>query len=105
MFRMLVLYPRPDDAEAFDRHYFDVHVPLATQLDGLRSFTVSRNTTPIRSDQTYHLVAELDWDSKEAFQAAFASDAGRATGRDAATLAQLCPGMHSVVFEVEELTR
>jgi uncharacterized protein (TIGR02118 family) len=104
MFRMLVLYPRPDDAEAFDRHYFDVHVPLATQLDGLRRFTVSRNAAPIRGETTYHLVAELDWDSKEALQAAFASETGRATGRDAATLAQLCPGMHSVAFEVEELT-
>jgi uncharacterized protein (TIGR02118 family) len=37
-----VLYDRPDDPEAFDRHYRDVHIPLARKIPGLRRYTVSR---------------------------------------------------------------
>jgi uncharacterized protein (TIGR02118 family) len=29
MVRFLVLYPQPADVGAFQRHYYDVHVPLA----------------------------------------------------------------------------
>ena len=35
MARMLVVYRTPNDPEAFDEHYFGVHVPMARQLPGL----------------------------------------------------------------------
>lgn len=49
MVRFLVLYPEPDDVVAFDHHYFDIHVPLAKKLPGLRNYTVSNGTTTMRS--------------------------------------------------------
>ena len=50
MVRFLVLYDTPADPEAFDRHYRDVHIPLAKQLPGLRRYTVSRNHGAVRGD-------------------------------------------------------
>lgn len=38
---MTVVYRTPTDPEAFRRDYFDVHVPFATQLPGLRDYQVS----------------------------------------------------------------
>ena len=101
MVRFLVLYDTPDDPAAFDKHYNEIHIPLARQLPGLLRYTVSRNMTPVRGKQ-YYLVAELDWESLEAMQAAFASEIGQQTGAD---VPKFAPGdkSHSLIFEVAEV--
>src|SRR5260370_42160569 len=37
MVRVLVLYNPPEDAQAFERHYHEVHLPLAKTLPGFSS--------------------------------------------------------------------
>ena len=101
MVRFLVMYDTPADPETFDRHYRDVHIPLARQLPGLRRYTVSRNCTPVRGDRSYYLIAELDWDDMDALRQAFASEAGRATAADVPTFAPT--GVASVTYELEEV--
>ena len=59
MVRMLVLYNRPEDLAAFDKHYNEIHIPLAKQMPGLLRYTVSRN---LSKGAPYYLVAELDWE-------------------------------------------
>jgi uncharacterized protein (TIGR02118 family) len=34
--RFVIMYDLPSDVKAFERHYRDVHIPLAKQLPGLR---------------------------------------------------------------------
>jgi uncharacterized protein (TIGR02118 family) len=34
--RFIVLWGTPQDPEAFNRHYHEVHIPLTRQLPGLR---------------------------------------------------------------------
>jgi uncharacterized protein (TIGR02118 family) len=41
MTRMVVIYRTPKNVEAFDRHYFEIHVPLAKKIPGLRKYEVS----------------------------------------------------------------
>ena len=36
MVRFIVLYDKPEDTEAFDRHYREIHIPLTKKLPGLR---------------------------------------------------------------------
>jgi uncharacterized protein (TIGR02118 family) len=43
MVRFLVLYDQPEDPEAFDRHYREVHIPLAKKLPGLRRYAPCRH--------------------------------------------------------------
>jgi len=101
MVRFLVLYDTPEDPAAFDKHYNEVHIPLAKQLPGLRRYTVSKNVAPVRGKQ-YYLVAELDWESTEAMQAAFGSEIGKQSAADVLKFAP--PGTsHSVIFEVAEV--
>jgi uncharacterized protein (TIGR02118 family) len=99
--RFLVLWDTPDDREEFDRHYRDVHIPLAKQIPGLRRYTLSRSAAPIRGGDAYHLVAELDFDDMDSLRRAFESPAGQ---RTAADVAELAPdgGVRSMVFELEE---
>jgi uncharacterized protein (TIGR02118 family) len=103
MVRFLVLYPTPINVEAFEKHYFEVHAPLAKQLPGLRRYTVSRNASPVRGSGPYYLVAELDWDDMDSLRRDFGSPLGLQTARDADTLTEWCPAIHSMIFELEDL--
>jgi uncharacterized protein (TIGR02118 family) len=39
--RLLGLYHKPKDAAEFDKHYREVHIPLAKKLPNVRKYTVS----------------------------------------------------------------
>jgi uncharacterized protein (TIGR02118 family) len=101
MVRFLVLYSTPLDAEAFERHYRDVHIPLARKLPGLRRYTISRPAAPVRGENPYYLIAELDWDDMAALQQAFSSPQGQAAAQDVPTFAT--GGVLSMVCELEEV--
>ncbi len=101
MGRFLILYRAPTDVAEFERHYVEVHVPLAKKLPGVRNYTVSRNISPVRGPASYHLVAGLDWDDMESLQRDFSSPLGQETGRDVENLERLCPGIQSMILELE----
>jgi len=102
--RFLVLYNRPVDVEAFERHYWEVHIPLARKLSGLRRYAISRNVTTLRGDESPYLVAELEWDDAAAFQRAFQSPEGQAAGQDVTEhLSRLSPGIRMMTYEPEDV--
>jgi uncharacterized protein (TIGR02118 family) len=100
--RFLALYETPADPAAFDRHYRDVHIPLASRLPGLRRYTVGRDAVAVRGGPPYYLVAELEWETMDELRAAFASPEGRATAADAARLQELAP-VRSMIFAVDDV--
>ncbi|MGD3110641.1 EthD family reductase [Streptomyces sp. YGL11-2] len=99
--RFIVLYETPADLAAFDRHYRDIHLPLARTLPGLRRYTLGRDAVAVRGGEPYYLVAEWEWDTMEELRAAFASPEGRAAAADAARLQELTP-MRSMLYKVDE---
>jgi uncharacterized protein (TIGR02118 family) len=101
--RFTILWSKPKDVDAFERHYREVHVPLAKKMPGLRRYTLSRNTSPVRGGEPYFLIAELDWDDMESLQLAFASPEGRATGADMAIQTELSTGVRSMIYELEDV--
>ena len=103
MVRFLAVYDKPDDPDVFDRHYREVHIPLAKKLPGLRRYTISRDPAPTRDGEAYYLIAELDWDDMDSLRRDFASPLGQETARDVDKLTGWCPGIHSMIFELEEL--
>jgi uncharacterized protein (TIGR02118 family) len=83
MAELVVLYKTPKDPAAFDKYYFETHVPLAKKLPGLRKFQVSQGTIATPGGPSgLHLIATLTFDSLAAIQAAFASAEGKATAAD-----------------------
>ena len=88
MAKMLVIYKTPADPAAFERHYHDIHVPLAKQLPGLHRYEI--NQPPIVSltpGEVPYRVATLYFDSLEAMRTAFASEIGKACAVDRRKLA------------------
>ena len=83
MARLVVVYKTPKDASAFDRYYFNTHVPLAKKIPGLRRYEVSDG--PVASpagSSGVHLIAILQFDDVAAIQQAFASPEGQAAAAD-----------------------
>jgi uncharacterized protein (TIGR02118 family) len=85
MHRLTIQYDAPADPEAFDQHYFDVHVPLCRPLPGLRNASFSKPRA-LGPGTVPYLVAELDFDDADALKAALRSPEMAAVGTDAETL-------------------
>jgi uncharacterized protein (TIGR02118 family) len=83
MAKVYALYRQPTDAAAFDRYYFDQHVPLAKTIPGLRSYEVTRGPiAAMGGPAPYHLIATLTFDSRAAIDAALVSPQGQAIASD-----------------------
>jgi len=82
MVKLVALYRKPADIELFDKHYYNVHLPLANNMPGLRKVEVTRITGAPIGEAPYHLMAEMYYDSVESMNAANASPEGKATARD-----------------------
>lgn len=85
MYRMTVQYGLPDDAEKFDRHYFDRHVTLCRSLPGLVAATYSMPKV-LGPGSAPYLVAELDFADVESFKVAMKSAEMADVASDAETL-------------------
>jgi uncharacterized protein (TIGR02118 family) len=83
MARMVVVYRAPEDAEAFSRHYFETHVPLAKRLPELRKYEVSHGPIACPADSfDAYMIATLHFDDMAALRTALASEEGQACGAD-----------------------
>jgi uncharacterized protein (TIGR02118 family) len=83
MARLVVMYKTPQDRAAFDKHYFEEHIPLAKTIPGLRRYEVSQGpvVTPA-GPSSFCLVATLHFDDMASIQSAFASPQGQAAAAD-----------------------
>lgn len=102
MARLVVMYKTPRDKAAFDKHYFERHVPIAKRIPGVRHYEVSQGAvaTPMGGSD-YHLVAILQFDNMAAIQNAFASAEGQAAVADVQTFAT--GGVDICMFDSREV--
>ena len=94
--KILVLYNPPADPAAFDKYYYETHVPLAQTVPGVRQYTVSKAPPRVMSGAPVHMVAELTFDSMADLEAALASPEGQATAGDLANFAQAGASLYIV---------
>ena len=100
MVKLIAIYTKPADPQAFDQHYNEVHAPLARQMPGLRRMEVARTVGSPMGDARYYLIAEMYFDNLEALKAALKSDAGKAAGKDLMSFAGNL--VHMMFAEVSE---
>ncbi|MGV8873336.1 MAG: EthD family reductase [Rhodococcus sp. (in: high G+C Gram-positive bacteria)] len=58
-FRVAVCYSQPEDTAAFDKHYTEVHAPLARVIPGLTDFTFGKAKSTDGSEPPYYAIASL----------------------------------------------
>ncbi len=102
MARIVVMYGAPKDPAAFDKHYFDTHVPIAKKIPGLRKYEVNQGpvATPAGPSK-FHLIATLYFDDMAAVRNVFASPEGQAAAADVETFAT--GGVDIYLFEQREV--
>lgn len=104
MARMVVIYRTPADVNAFEKHYFDTHVPLARKLPGLRKYEISRGpVTVVAGPPDVHLIGTLHFDDFSSIKAAFASPEGRAAAADRRLYAPDDSGIQMFLFDHREV--
>ncbi len=104
MARLMAIYKTPKDTAAFDKYYFETHVPIAKELPGLKKFEV--NQGPVASpagDSGIHRIAILHFDDIAAIQAAFVSPEGQATVADLENFAPGPDAMQILLFDTRQV--
>lgn len=76
------LYQTPDDPADFEQKYFGTHVPLVEKTPGLVANRVHRVLRQFVGKPSYHLVAELVFESPEAMKRALKSPEWAASGEN-----------------------
>lgn len=82
MVKLVALYKKPADVESFEKHYSEVHAPLAKKMPGLKRFELSRMTGSPGGEPKFYMMAELYFDSEGAMFAALGSEEGKAAAKD-----------------------
>ncbi|WP_342541629.1 EthD family reductase [Paenisporosarcina sp. FSL H8-0542] len=83
MAKLIALYKHPENKEAFDDHYFNVHGPLTAKIPGLREMKVTKFTgSPMGGESKYYLMCEMIYDDMESMQQGIRSAEGKASGKD-----------------------
>jgi uncharacterized protein (TIGR02118 family) len=101
---MIVIYKTPKDIASFEKHYFEVHIPLAKTLPGLISYEVSRGpVVKLAGDWVPYLVATLQFEDLDAIKKAFASPEGKACAADRRILAPNDSDLQMYLFDDRKL--
>jgi uncharacterized protein (TIGR02118 family) len=98
--KLIVMYPRPKDVDAFEKLYQNEHVPMAVQkLAGKTKLVATKITASPQGTPPFYRVAEVHFPSMEALQACAASEGGKQT---LAHAAQISSGGPPVMMIAEE---
>jgi len=80
--RLIALYNAPEDTDAFDAHYRDVHTPIVARYPNLRDVRLTTPAGVAGRTPDYYLMAEMIFDTAADLDAALASEAGAESARD-----------------------
>lgn len=78
--KLMVMYPRPTNIDAFEKLYQTEHVPMAVEkLKGKTKFVATKVTASPQGTPPFYRIAEVHFPSMEALQACAASEGGQQT--------------------------
>jgi uncharacterized protein (TIGR02118 family) len=88
MVKLIALYKKPANPQEFDRHYFEVHLPLANKIPGLKKTDVSKIVGAPGGEPEYYMMAEMYFEDMEALKAGMSSPEGKAAAKDVMSFAK-----------------
>jgi len=77
--KLVALYKQPADPEAFDKAYFDTHLPLISKVPGLQKAEITKFTRKVMGDDLY-MMAEMHFADIDALKAGMKSPEMAAAG-------------------------
>ncbi|WP_442600346.1 EthD family reductase [Neobacillus sp. D3-1R] len=80
---MVIMYEEPKDKEKFDKHYFEVHVPLGKKIPNIIKDSVHRVVHSENTNLNLYIVTVLEFENMEKLTEALASPEGKQAEEDA----------------------
>lgn len=78
--KLIVMYPRPTDIDAFEKLYQEEHIPMAVEkLAGKTKVVATKVLDSPQGTPPFYRIAEVHFPSIEALQACAASEGGKET--------------------------
>jgi uncharacterized protein (TIGR02118 family) len=85
MLKLFAVWTKPNDPDAFERYYEDVHAPIAAAIPGLQKLVLIRTAEALGDEPSpFQRIAELWFEDQAALDAALASEEGQRAVDDAA---------------------
>src|SRR5271169_920664 len=82
--KLVVMYPQPKDAVAFEKLYQEERVPMAVQkLAGKTKFVATKAVSSPQGTPAFYRIAEVHFPSNEALMACLMSPGGQETAAHA----------------------
>ena len=101
MYRLTVLYGHPEDPEAFDKYYEEVHLPLARKMKGLKGWTIGKCEPAVPGETApYYMIVGLFTPTREDMEAILASPEGQAAVAD---VPKFATGGFTFMFDKEQV--
>ncbi len=98
--KIVVIYPRPRDEEAFEKLYRDEHIPmLERKLKGMTRLVLAKVTGSPQGKVTAYRLAEVHFSSVDDLNKCLESDGGKEV---LAHAAQISTGGQPVILACEE---
>jgi uncharacterized protein (TIGR02118 family) len=98
--KLIVMYPRPKDIDAFEKLYQSEHVPMAVEkLKGKTKLVATKVTASPQGTAPFYRIAEVYFPTMDALQACAASEGGQQTIGHAV---QISSGGPPVIMIAEE---
>lgn len=88
MVKLIALYRKPADVEAFEQHYAQIHIPLVEKIPGIRKTEWTRFLASPTGEAPYYMMYEMYFENMEAYKAAMRSVENKAAGQDLMSFAK-----------------
>jgi uncharacterized protein (TIGR02118 family) len=99
--KVVIIYPRPQDEEAFEQAYLSEHVPLVeSKLKGLTRLVLTKVTGSPQGKIAAYRIAEAYFSSMDDLHSSFESDGGKEVVAHAQTISSGGPPL--ILFCEEE---
>ncbi len=98
--KLIVMYPRPKDVQAFETVYKNQHVPMAVEkLAGKTKVVATRVLGSPSGAPAFHRIAEVHFPSMQELEACAASEGGKQTLANAVAISSGGPPVFLVAEE------
>jgi len=88
MVKLVALYRKPANVQAFEEHYSNVHLPLMEQVPGIVKTELTRFFAGPLGEPPYYMMFEAYFADRDSLNAALQSPENRAAGKDLMSFAQ-----------------
>ncbi len=102
MYKVIAVYKVPENKDAFDSHYKEVHEPITLKIPGMSEFRVNKVFGGPTGESNLYMIAEMCFSDKDSWKNAMKTKEMMESGKDAMNFAGKLVSVH---FAQEEVTK